>query len=294
MSETVSNQQSELRWDATAGRWRNRFGRFVNPVSPPVSPVSPPIPNTTQHHPNTTQKTTQHHPNSSPLSPPRATEALWRMVYDLWNAKAKDYRQISRNATLITIALAVVWIRWGHPALTGAVNLAQATGDKVEGAVEAIAPDLGATPTAGEKIGPYTVSSAYGPRQSPCQGCSSNHKGVDIAAPVGSQQFIPDNSTVEVECFTYSYRGKVEQGAKFTTSYGLTVRSIHLSKCDGGKVNGGGVFALGGTSGTGPHWHVEAYRGGQIIPPPKELLWWMATGVQPKPYASRGGTTDAE
>jgi len=79
----------------------------------------------------------------------------------------------------------------------------------------------------------------------------------------------------------------------FTTSYGITIRSIHLSKCDPGATKGGSVFALGGDSGTGPHWHIETYRDGAIMPPPANILHWIATGQQPQPTLSRGDD-DAE
>jgi murein DD-endopeptidase MepM/ murein hydrolase activator NlpD len=189
----------------------------------------------------------------------------------------------------------VVWIRWGYPVVQGVKTAASQTIDTAAAAVGAIAPDLTESPKVGDQIGPYRVSSAYGKRVSPCPGCSSDHPGVDIAAPTGSQQFIPDkpSAVVNVECFTYSYRGNTERGAKFTTSYGVAVRSIHLSKCDAGRHRGGQVFALGGTSGTGPHWHIETYRDGAIFPPPASVIWWMVTGTEPKPALSTGGN-DAE
>lgn len=215
------------------------------------------------------------------------------MIRALFVVKATEQRQANRVALLIAIACCVGWIRWGHPALMGIKDTATTATTAV---TNAIAPDLGESPKAGDKIGPYTVSSPYGPRLSPCQGCSSDHKGVDVAAPHGSQQYIPDSpaAVVTVECFTYSFRGQTEQGARFTTSYGLTIRSIHLSKCDPGTHRGGQVFGLTGTSGTGAHAHIEVYRNGEIMPPPASVLWWLVTGEQPRPTIYRGDINDAK
>lgn len=143
--------------------------------------------------------------------------------------------------------------------------------------------DLKSTPKIGDPIGPYVVTSTYGPRKSPCAGCSSDHKGLDIGAPHGSKQFVPDfpDVTVKVTCDTYWFNGKEEKEAIMTTSYGIKVRSIHLSACYPGSHKGGDVFALTGTSGTGPHQHIEVYGENGIFSPPTSIAIWISTGTPP-------------
>jgi murein DD-endopeptidase MepM/ murein hydrolase activator NlpD len=213
-----------------------------------------------------------------------------KMLKALYSARLADTKQTNRMLTLGLIIIILVWVRWIHPAINTAKETAKNVSPKIESVANAIAPDLDSTPQAGETIGGYRITSAYGLRNAPCDGCSSDHKGVDVGMPHGSQQFVADHpsQTVDVECFRYSYRGKTENGAKFTTSYGITIRAIHLSKCQGGKVKGGTVFGLTGTSGTGAHAHIETYRDGEIFAPPRIIVHWTVTGSKPSPIVSRG------
>jgi len=81
-----------------------------------------------------------------------------RMVRDLWQYRANESRQSNRVALLIAIACCIGWIRWGYPMVTATKTTAAGVTSAV---TDAIAPDLSASPKAGDKIGPYVVSSAY-------------------------------------------------------------------------------------------------------------------------------------
>lgn len=116
------------------------------------------------------------------------------------------------------------------------------------------------------------VSSSFGYRKSPTAGASTNHKGVDLATPIGT--------TVSASC-----GGKVVT-AGWVGSYGYVIyidhedgrqtRYAHLSKIYvkvGDKVKQGDKIALSGNSGvsTGPHLHFEMRIGGNPVNPLKYL-----------------------
>jgi murein DD-endopeptidase MepM/ murein hydrolase activator NlpD len=90
------------------------------------------------------------------------------------------------------------------------------------------------------------------------------HKGVDLAAPVGTPVTAIKSGKVE---FAGEMRG---YGQVVILSHGSTVRSVyaHLSKISvhqGDRVKGRQVIALSGQSGnaSGPHLHFEVQRWGR-------------------------------
>ncbi|WP_204140318.1 M23 family metallopeptidase [Halomicronema sp. CCY15110] len=141
----------------------------------------------------------------------------------------------------------------------------------------------------GEVIAGYVITSGYGWRESPCPGCSSDHRGVDVATPLGTPLYAPTqpDQQVTVECWWDGGGGG--QVADITTPEGKTFQALHLQRCTSGTYQGGEVFARTGDTGngTGPHldWRDRTADGGHQ-PPTRRYLAWVLTGQIPHMSAS--------
>lgn len=142
----------------------------------------------------------------------------------------------------------------------------------------------------GDTIDGYPVTSGYGPRIAPTGGASSDHKGVDIGTPTGTQLKMLGTGKGKVDCITQAggaglYATITPQGIPYE------FRAMHLSKCQSGDYEPGQVFALtGGDTGTetdgvstGAHLHFEMLKDGQQVHPTEGFAWWLLTGEPPKP-----------
>jgi murein DD-endopeptidase MepM/ murein hydrolase activator NlpD len=136
-----------------------------------------------------------------------------------------------------------------------------------------------ATPRVGQAIGFWRVSSGFGPRIAPCNGCSTQHRGVDVAAPSGSPVYaVGDrNTSYEVTCQDDLIRQAMGR---------WSVEILHTSRCSPGRHQGGDLIGLSGTGGTGPHYHVQLrdenlYAKGQDgrVPPPAWVVRQLITGT---------------
>ena len=114
------------------------------------------------------------------------------------------------------------------------------------------------------------ITSGFGDRSSPTEGASSNHKGIDIGAPTGSN--IVAAAAGEVVVATYSYSAgnyvMINHGGGVYTVY------MHASKLlvsVGQKVKRGEVIAKVGSTGysTGPHLHFGIRVNGTYVNPRK-------------------------
>lgn len=112
------------------------------------------------------------------------------------------------------------------------------------------------------------ITSKFGSRTSPTAGASSNHKGIDIGAPTGSD--IVAAAAGEVVISTYSYSAgnyvMINHGGGVYTVY------MHASKllCKVGEtVKQGQVIAKVGSTGysTGPHLHFGVRLNGTYVNP---------------------------
>lgn len=123
----------------------------------------------------------------------------------------------------------------------------------------------------GDTIGGYRVSSGYGPRRSPCPGCSSNHPGIDLATPTGTP--LHAVGEIEVVCRSQGAAGKY---AEFVYQ-GILHQALHLDSCTPGSYTFGQVFAKTGSTGlgTGPHLDVRVKQDGQRVLPAKEVIHAM-------------------
>lgn len=112
------------------------------------------------------------------------------------------------------------------------------------------------------------VTSDYGPRTSPTNGASSNHKGIDIGATYGADIVAADGGTVLVA--TYSSSGGnyviIDHGGGLCTVY---MHASSLTVSAGQTVSKGQVIAKVGSTGisTGNHLHFGVTLNGVYVSP---------------------------
>jgi murein DD-endopeptidase MepM/ murein hydrolase activator NlpD len=111
-------------------------------------------------------------------------------------------------------------------------------------------------------------TSGYGMREHPVLGGMRQHKGIDLAAPVGSPVYATADGTVERADWFSSYGlfVAIEHGANVETRYAHMSR---LAVAAGERVHKGDVIGYVGTTGrsTGPHLHYEVRVGGEAVNP---------------------------
>jgi murein DD-endopeptidase MepM/ murein hydrolase activator NlpD len=143
---------------------------------------------------------------------------------------------------------------------------------------------------AGRIIWPCTgsVTSPYGPRSSPCSGCSTFHHGIDIGVGTGTDLGSPGNGTVTSYAFD-SCGGNI-----FKIGYGggWETRFLH---CSARVANVGAavtrnqhVAESGGTGSctTGPHLHFEVRKDGASQSIPGSSGTWVTRNTE-VPQVSR-------
>ena len=114
------------------------------------------------------------------------------------------------------------------------------------------------------------ITSGFGDRESPTEGASSNHKGIDIGASSGSNIVAAAGGTVTIATYSYSAGNYVmiNHGGGVSTVY------MHCSKLlvsVGDTVKQGDVIARVGSTGysTGPHLHFGIRQNGTYVNPSK-------------------------
>lgn len=117
--------------------------------------------------------------------------------------------------------------------------------------------------------GTYTITSHVGRRNAPTAGASTNHSGVDMAAPAGTPVYASLSGTVTVAQKTdnggYGKYVEVSSG-EWTIIYG------HLSEVlveQGSTVTKGQNIGKVGSTGisTGNHLHFEVHKNGKVVDP---------------------------
>ncbi|MDR2460620.1 MAG: peptidoglycan DD-metalloendopeptidase family protein [Deltaproteobacteria bacterium] len=113
------------------------------------------------------------------------------------------------------------------------------------------------------------VSSTFGYRSSPFGGRLDFHRGLDLAAPVGTPVYAPADGTVLSSDWSKSGYGLM---ITIDHGYGLSTRYAHLSEAlvtVGQKVTRGEMIAKVGSTGrsTGPHLHYETLLGEVNVDP---------------------------
>ena len=114
----------------------------------------------------------------------------------------------------------------------------------------------------------YRVTSDYGPRVSPTAGASSNHKGIDIGAPYGSNIVAAADGKVT----TVKYSSSAGNYVMLSHGGGLYTVYMHCSSTAvtvGQEVAAGDVIAYVGSTGisTGNHLHFGVSLNGSYVSP---------------------------
>jgi len=112
------------------------------------------------------------------------------------------------------------------------------------------------------------LTSSYGMREHPVLGGRRQHKGVDLAAPVGTPIYATANGRVEMAQW-YSGYGlyvSLEHGGAIETRYG---HMSQLNVAAGQFVKKGDIIGFVGSTGrsTGPHLHYEVRVNGEAVNP---------------------------
>jgi murein DD-endopeptidase MepM/ murein hydrolase activator NlpD len=115
------------------------------------------------------------------------------------------------------------------------------------------------------------IASGFGPRKSPCRGCSSFHEGLDLTPGVGTPiQSIADGMVSEVgnpsgSFGVYAVVDHVIDGQKVSSLYGHMQRgSLNVSVGD--TIKKGQIVGNVGSTGasSGPHLHISILLGGTV------------------------------
>lgn len=112
------------------------------------------------------------------------------------------------------------------------------------------------------------ITSYFGDRESPTEGASSNHKGVDIGAGTGADILAAAGGEVVISTYSYSAGNyiMIDHGGGVSTVY------MHCSQLlvqAGDQVSQGQVIAKVGSTGysTGPHLHFGIRSDGSYVNP---------------------------
>ena len=125
----------------------------------------------------------------------------------------------------------------------------------------------------------YQVSSFYGPRTNPVTGQFGIHRGVDLAAPEGSEVYAVKSGTI-LDLGDDAVLGKyiiMSHENNWVSLYG------HLSSINStlhAEIQSGTLIARVGSTGqsTGPHLHFELRQNGQSRDPARLLGIFRGTG----------------
>ena len=112
------------------------------------------------------------------------------------------------------------------------------------------------------------ITSNFGDRESPTEGASSNHKGVDIGASTGADILAAASGEVIISTYSYSAGNyiMINHGGGVYTVY---MHCSQLLASVGEQVKQGQVIAKVGSTGysTGPHLHFGVRTGGTYVNP---------------------------
>lgn len=160
--------------------------------------------------------------------------------------------------------------------------------------------DFNAPLKLGEKVLQWEVTSAFGKRESPTVGASSDHKGADIGTSVGTPLYAIGKTDgkndfsqgyVDVAC-PLNIGNPPEGLAAYVTSPLLPEYEFalfHLNECYSGRHPIGAMIAKTGNTGisTAPHLHFGVKKNGQWIDPPRGFV---ISTLQGKWYESTTNT----
>jgi murein DD-endopeptidase MepM/ murein hydrolase activator NlpD len=131
-----------------------------------------------------------------------------------------------------------------------------------------VAPTMSVSIPSRAPLAASSTSSSYGMRTHPVLGGTRAHKGIDLAAPVGTPVYATADGVVErADWFSsYGLYVAIEHGSDLETRYAHMSR---LAVAAGERVHKGEVIGYVGTTGrsTGPHLHYEVRVAGTAVNP---------------------------
>ncbi len=112
------------------------------------------------------------------------------------------------------------------------------------------------------------ITSGFGQRETPTEGASASHQGIDIGAPSGSVIQASAAGTVVISTYSYSAGNyiMINHGGGVFTVY---MHCSQLLAMEGQQVSQGQTIAKVGSTGysTGPHLHFGIRSGGKYVNP---------------------------
>lgn len=139
----------------------------------------------------------------------------------------------------------------------------------------------------------FYITSVYGPRYHPVTGHVSNHRGVDIGVPLGTEIRAPAEGKIS----RIRYGRANGRWLEIDHGHGVRTMYCHLSRArakKGQKVKLGQLVAESGNTGrvTGPHLHYQVKLSGVFVDPlgtrlPSESLGAWVPLSAPAPVASQ-------
>lgn len=228
---------------------------------------------------------------ASPFDPADAIDAQARYMCQLAGS-VKRYA-VQGGSSVIELAWAAYNAGPGAVAQYGGVPPYAETQNYVATLRSTMSTFLGDVVKAGGKWGaPLAAShliptSGFGPRGSPCGGCSSNHQGQDFGAPDGAPIYAACSGIVDFAGQMSGYGnitfincgGGVRTGYAHQSAIGVRVGQKVTAGTEIGKVGATGV-------GTGAHLHFEVRTGA-----PAGAGGLSGTPVSPTPFMRKQGVT---
>ena len=118
----------------------------------------------------------------------------------------------------------------------------------------------------------FRITSGYGMRNCPLGGSPHFHRGIDLAAPMGTEIFAAADGVVVETGYdrVLGYFVRISHARNWTTLYGHMQR---IGTSPGTEVRAGTLIGWVGSTGysTGPHLHFEMWQGDQSRDPARYL-----------------------
>lgn len=122
--------------------------------------------------------------------------------------------------------------------------------------------------------GGYRITSPFGKRKAPNAKASTDHKGIDIGTPLGTQLYVPSGKWIVEKVVQVSNDGGGTRVKITNKRTGYSLYYTHLTKNSiqvkpGDIVNGGTRLAKTGNTGnsTGPHLHLSCIKNNIYVDP---------------------------
>lgn len=117
------------------------------------------------------------------------------------------------------------------------------------------------------------VTSGFGVRMSPFTGESAYHKGIDVAAPIGTPIYAPADGVIVFSGRKDGFGNfiMIAHGYGVVTGYGHSAQNLVVS---GQVIKRGEQIATVGQTGrtTGPHLHYEIWLNGRVVDPKRFIV----------------------